>query len=801
MERAGAERKLERTEENMKQLDIMLNEVKRSYDSLKIQAEKTGAYRQLKDEVFYLELDIQLLKLKGFLSEREQVSSGLEAAKEARERVRLEIAEINETLNANMDAVNEMEVAFNELQKDIIALFAAKVEKEKQAKQWAERRGELKEKIALLDARIGAAQEKAEAIRDDVDEQEASLHAKRRRIAETEKNIASFQDNIALAGSQITENDRRAAQCEKNALDALERRKGLQKDLAAITEDIVTELDSRLKEAGYSSAAGLAAREKVRETLGKLAAVARGRRDLFSDYASVGSPEPASARDFAEKAAAAFGEIQALTLEVERAVQAYTDSSPAFIDDFLAPEGIITKKRAIDRAVRDNEAEEAGCRRQIEDLKAENAGLAVKINEYRATLEDLKLSRVQAQAQIEGAEEQIRILKRELVAQENILRETRDEKDSEERRLSETDENLRETERELAETERKGAEMTARLEDLEKGISQKNSAVSGKRERLQKKTEEAQREQAKVESLSMRINTCETEIRNVKESFIENHSRDLAEFEERMFTITAQPSVLRESLAEKRQALKDLGNVNLMAPEEFAETKERFDFLTNQMGDLKKAKEDLLRITAEIRTESTELFVATYNKIRKNFHNMFRRLFDGGRAELRLVDPKDVLESGVEIFAQPPGKKLENIALLSGGEKTMTAVALLFATYMVHPSPFCLLDEIDAALDEKNIGFFVNTLREFANVSQYIVISHNKRTAAGAGTLLGITMEESGVSKLFSIRIDEREKEPALAARAPFEEEDVEPEEDILIPPHPPKRVKAMHDEDGFEVP
>jgi chromosome segregation protein len=393
------------------------------------------------------------------------------------------------------------------------------------------------------------------------------------------------------------------------------------------------------------------------------------------------------------------------------------------------------------------------------------------------------------QTQIEGAEEGIRLQRRELVSLENTRKETHDELNTEQRRLEEAEENMREIESDIAEIEHKGSVMTEKLEKLEKSIMLKNSDLSGRQTRLVKKTEEAQDRQAKVEKISMQVNTAEIEIRNVKETFIETHSRDLMEFEERMYTITAPMPQLREQLAAKRQALKELGNVNLQAPEEFAETKERYEFQSKQMADLKKAQEDLERVAAEMRAESAELFVTTYNKIRKNFHNMFRRLFDGGRAELRLVD-KNVLESGIEIYAKPPGKNLENIALLSGGEKTMTAVALLFATYMVHPSPFCLLDEIDAALDEKNITFFVNTLHEFAGVSQYIVISHNKKTAAGAGTLLGITMEESGISKLFSIKIDDRDKN-VLFESAPFEEEDIEPETNIEIPPHPPKRVKA----------
>jgi chromosome segregation protein len=175
----------------------------------------------------------------------------------------------------------------------------------------------------------------------------------------------------------------------------------------------------------------------------------------------------------------------------------------------------------------------------------------------------------------------------------------------------------------------------------------------------------------------------------------------------------------------------------------------------------------------------------TYNKIKRNFNNIFKRLFGGGKALLELQDHNHVLECGIEIYAQPPGKKLENISLLSGGEKSMTAVALLFATYMVKPSPFCLLDEIDAALDEDNVARFVQLLREFNGSSQFIIITHNKKTVACAETLLGVTMEESGVTKLISVKLknDEVEIIPAPLTDTPlFEDEDMEIEEGRELP-------------------
>ena len=235
-----------------------------------------------------------------------------------------------------------------------------------------------------------------------------------------------------------------------------------------------------------------------------------------------------------------------------------------------------------------------------------------------------------------------------------------------------------------------------------------------------------------------------------------------------------------------------------MAPEEFAEVKDRYERQNSNYVDTKKSLDNLIIVSEEIKSKSAEMFLDTYNKIKKNFHNMFRRLFNGGRAELKLADPANILTSGIDIYAQPPGKNLENIALLSGGEKTMTAVALLFATYQVRPSPFCLLDEIDAALDDKNVSSFVTTLESFANISQYIVITHNKKTVMGASTMLGITMEESGVSKTIQLRLDEDIKTGADIDRSSENvvDEDVPDEEGVVLPPRPDKH---RHEEESAE--
>jgi chromosome segregation protein len=209
-----------------------------------------------------------------------------------------------------------------------------------------------------------------------------------------------------------------------------------------------------------------------------------------------------------------------------------------------------------------------------------------------------------------------------------------------------------------------------------------------------------------------------------------------------------------------RQRLNSMGAVNLVAIEEYAELKQRHDFLRTQCDDLTHAKADLLKAIDEINQTSQKQFEVTFEQIRKNFAYTFETLFGGGRAALELIQAEDILESGIEIVAQPPGTKLKSISLLSGGQKTLTAVALLFALYMVKPSPFCLLDELDAPLDESNIGRFTDLLKKFVGESQFIIITHNKRTVSAASAIYGVTMEERGVSKTVSMRFNHERGEP-----------------------------------------
>jgi chromosome segregation protein len=761
-----AEQKIAKTEENMRQVQGVLGEVQRAYDSLKVQADKTIKYRALKDTIFHLEVDVQLLRLKRFKNDKDERSESLRRHIEERDAIKAELDIISKRLETSTDIVDSIEAKLIEYQKEIIKLAVEKNAKEKEVHLYVEQRNENKMKITQNEAQERQIEIKIEELSEDAEEQDGAVRNLQKENAAIEDNIHSFEKNIALTGSQVNENEQIIHRKEAEIERFRQKIASLEKELAKITDDIVAALDKGLKDAGYSMAERKVSETALIDAFVQIEAALNSREALVKDLADIAErgslTVTASFYDgilrTTERIAAALSEISVSVSKAQSLFDSYRQSIPVFLDDFLAPEGIITKKRMLDAKIRSAKEGVEQAQARIAEARTENADLSIKIGERRAALQDLRVSQARMSAQARSAEEQARLIRRELTGQDSRLKAIRDELFLANKRFDEITERISDIEQELAEIENKGVRLTKELEDMEADLKQRNSDISGARDAIRKKTADLSQKQSAMEKIHLELAQSETEIKNIAENFRETHSRDIGEFEGRTLEITESAPILREKLSASRNSLKNLGVVNLMAPEEFAETKERFDFLHSQLEDLGKAREDLENIAAEIRAESSKIFLEVYNKIKKNFHNMFSRLFGGGRAELRLVDPNHILESGVEIFAQPPGKKLENIGLLSGGEKSMTAVALLLSTYMVKPSPFCLLDEIDAALDEANVRRFIQVLREFGRASQFIVITHNKKTMVGAETLLGVSMEESGVTKVISVRLENRDE-------------------------------------------
>jgi chromosome segregation protein len=223
------------------------------------------------------------------------------------------------------------------------------------------------------------------------------------------------------------------------------------------------------------------------------------------------------------------------------------------------------------------------------------------------------------------------------------------------------------------------------------------------------------------------------------------------EMDEGVFQVSQATSILEDG----RRKIGSLGAVNHLAVEEYEQKNERFNFLEEQLADVEKARSDLTSTISQINRTASDMFQTTFDEVRKNYIAVFQTLFNGGRADLLQLRTDDPLESQIKVVAQPKGKRVDQIRLLSGGERCMTALALLFAVYLVKPSPFCLLDEADAPLDDENVTRFVKMLEEFSKSTQFLVVTHNKLTMEAANHLYGITMMEKGVSSLVSVNFQD----------------------------------------------
>jgi len=354
----------------------------------------------------------------------------------------------------------------------------------------------------------------------------------------------------------------------------------------------------------------------------------------------------------------------------------------------------------------------------------------------------------------------IRLFEGEIENIQNSLIQVEREKEQNAQRIDSLESQVLELEQKISSDTTAIGEHITTKEALEKEQDDLASEIDRAKEELQQLERQSQELRSSTYNKKLEIQSLEYEKSKVADYIKQVYSVDFEPQVVEAIEESLQDLNLKKEQFKKR--MNSLGEVNLVAIEEFEELKKREEFLESQKQDLITSKENLKKAIAKINRTSKELFLDTFDKIQAEFKQHFKFLFNGGRASLILIDPENVLESGVEIEVQPPGKKLQNVSLLSGGEKALTAIALIFAIFKVRPSPLCVLDEIDAPLDEANVDRFNHLLKKFAAFSQYILITHNKKSMSNADVLYGVTMQEKGISKLVSVKFaEETETAPA----------------------------------------
>jgi chromosome segregation protein len=395
----------------------------------------------------------------------------------------------------------------------------------------------------------------------------------------------------------------------------------------------------------------------------------------------------------------------------------------------------------------------------LEQKRVDVSTILAERDKGRHALQEIRLGRVREEHRIEGIDRETRRLEESAEELAEAAARRREE-------AAQSDANavtLRETI-----TEREGV-LEQRQEvrkKLEADLSQKEDAYLEKRneqaemdEELRKERKAREDQQEQIHALDLKLSEFGMRRENLVERMREEYDIDLEDVDEEDFLDEGQEppdlNELDEEVRTLRERLDKLGPVNLLALEEYEAEKDRLDFLTEQRDDLDAARNDLQQTIRKINQTARQRFLETFGAIQTNFRETYSQFFEGGEADIYLADEDDPLEARIEIVARPKGKILKSMAALSGGERALTAVALLFAIYLVKPSPFCILDEVDAPLDEANIVRFLKVLEAFEDRVQFILITHNKRTMEATDTFLGITMEEPGVSSVVGVRFGE----------------------------------------------
>jgi chromosome segregation protein len=529
------------------------------------------------------------------------------------------------------------------------------------------------------------------------------LSALDRRITETDRDLADLRERVADLDGQVAEQGQTIEVLAEQAADLRarlerhrDRRQGLHEEVAVSRDEI----------------------QRVEQEIGELEEAWRAARDEAT-------AAEASVQELAARIHAADAEIREREQERQRQQQESTVAkvSLAKVEERLA--GLRARHRQLEN--------DLGQRRQERD-EGERAlrGCRARLEESQRTMLQASASLARAYLDKEAAERRVAELSAERATQRQerlrlanlasaVRAEWSDQKDQAHARELEVNDLLN----------RRDALCDRLREDYQVELSQLYEQGSGVRG------------QGAAEGAGDSVPSTEYSVLSTEET------------SPLPAALSLSPEQANEEIAELRRKLSRLGSVNLDSLQELSELEGRAATLRAQYDDLSAAKRSLEEIISKINHDSRRLFTETFAAIRTHFQELFRKLFGGGMADTVLEDETDILECGIEIIARPPGKELRSISLMSGGEKTLTAVALLLAIFRSKPSPFCILDEVDAALDEANIARYTGVLREFLDRSQFILITHSKKTMACADVLYGITMQESGVSKRVSVRFED----------------------------------------------
>ncbi|MBP9022106.1 MAG: AAA family ATPase [Spirochaetes bacterium] len=733
-------KKLIETGENLERINDIIHEIEREKDLKAKQAEKTKVYLSLKDEMKKNDIKLVALKNKDLVKRREKLSESLAKLNTERDELSAKISSVSTENETDEKYKNDIQLQLFELDKKLHT-YKIKVE-------------DIDQKTEKNKKLIKEQEERSQMLISELSERDSS---KLKLIEEKEKSLKTGEeinkkiDEDKVQLKNCFDNRKRKIEFINESRDNIERNKSdiksLEADLLRLREDLEVVI-KQLIDAIDKRKAELMNSEEERQNV---------RGDIHFKLSAI-SNKLNEAKEFLRSGVSgeALSLIESINVEdLASKISMFESYEDGFRTILFDKTGIHAQKENIDSRIREKTA-------SIENKRAENQNLENAITE--------------AQRELESINEMITRIEKDLSRNDSERSWIEKHIESLDRQILDIVRHIESIKTEISKSEKHIAELNAEIEDWKIRLvefNERTQSLHGKiEENKVKKDEIENRIKGRKEStivdmdnlnkINQRIGECDKNVVefDYKLSSLEEYLwieyekklSDLANIKVDEFEI----STLNEEIQKIKKKISDLGPINNLAIEEFADLKKRFEYYIEQKQDIEKARQDIMSVIEEINNTSINMFLDTFEQIRKNFSQIFQQLFEGGQADVALTDPEKILDSGIDITVRPPGKKPKSITLLSGGERSLTAIALLFATYMVKPSPFCFLDEIDAALDESNVERFLRMMKQFSQKTQFIMISHNKKSMSVGSSLYGITMEEPGVSRVISVKLDRK---------------------------------------------
>lgn len=722
--------KLDSTNNNLAQVNVLLKELDNERASLSKQAKKAKIYNHYNDELKKFEIQLYGSRYKKNSLKINDINKKITEFNDKKIKLKTENSSINSEIEKIKNQIFQFNQTKNKFEKDKLTFeqtISSNNEKIDIFKGLFKKNAE---DIQLKKTQINNIINENQKMEKKIDSLKEELKKFRLKQEENEIMLISINEQRDVLKNKKVQNFKEKEEFKNDINDYSKQIDELRIELRNVTDEFVAEIDKKKKEVLDKSNGHINLKSQIYDLINKIS-------DNIQD-----------SHKGSEKIQEAVKELKKL----KSLIHSLTTSQDEFRNLIFNEKGPYAKKEKIDQTINNLMQDIIAYQNKISVIESENEKMTKEISDLTDKYNELDKAKNDLRHYINNHNKDIHTNQETLIRNNSYLKDLRIEIKRIESDNSNLEADINKLTKDIERYAVKCEEIDRKILKYEEDMNQQNEVITKRKDKISEL----------IKNLEGLDNTIQNHIQNkYKTEAVLNESK-LYLYHEFNVTIEKMLDKIPDSIDEKqinkkinqmKQDIKELGHVNLLAEELYTDVDKRYKFHVEQKEDLLKAQDDLLKIIEEVSKESEKLFLETFNKIKKNFHHLFRRAFNGGKADLILQDPNNVLESGIEINAQPPGKNIQTYSWLSGGERSLLAVVLMFSIFLVKPSPFCILDEIDAALDEQNNLKFLKIMREFSSNTQFFIVTHNKQTIVNSDYLYGITMEEKGISKVVSMEL------------------------------------------------